>query len=177
MNPRSIPSSRPSISPALGNLPGSNRGRRASWARAALLSGHIRLWIPNVAPAEVQQWNLTANINFRQQRDQRGLRRPARQHLIAAMPFFQKQLVSRQTPLPVHTWRAIRAWSAKSPDFRHPVGANQMYNACRYSAQALQHGNRISDLLHLVARHVGFDRLITATAGSPGAVGLHAESL
>ena len=56
---------------------------------------NIRLWDPNVRPAEVQQWNLTAEYQLPASNvlsvgyvGQHGT------HLIAAMPFFQKQLVT-----------------------------------------------------------------------------------
>jgi hypothetical protein len=58
---------------------------------------NIRLWDPNVRPAEVQQWNLTMEFQLPAQNvftvgyvGQHGT------HLVVAMPYFQKQLVNGQ---------------------------------------------------------------------------------
>lgn len=57
----------------------------------------IRLWDPNVRPAEVQQWNLTLEFQLPSQNvltvgyvGQHGT------HLMVAMPYFQKQLINGQ---------------------------------------------------------------------------------
>ncbi len=62
----------------------------------------IRLWDPNVRPAEVQQWNLTLEFQLPAQNllsvgyvGQHGT------HLVVAMPYFQKQLINGTiTPTP-----------------------------------------------------------------------------
>ena len=58
---------------------------------------NIRLWDPNVRPANVQQWNLTLEFQLPGQNvlttgyvGQHGT------HLVVAMPYFQKQLVNGQ---------------------------------------------------------------------------------
>jgi hypothetical protein len=121
---------------SLGNLPGSTLDQGFVGSRGAFVGANIRLWDPNVRPAEVQQWNLTAEYQLPASNvlsvgyvGQHGT------HLIAAMPFFQKQLVTPgQTPLP-------SPYLAGNPDLVSQItqisgtqsGANQMYNAMQVS--------------------------------------------
>ncbi len=117
---------------ALSNLPGTTVDQGFVGSRGAFVGANIRLWDPNVRPAEVQQWNLTLEYQLPANNvlsvgyiGQHGT------HLIAAMPFFQKQLVTPgQTPLP-------SPYLAGNPDLVSQItqisgtqsGANQMYNA------------------------------------------------
>lgn len=80
-------------------LPGSNlqQGLSVLNPNDPLKGATIRLWDPNVRPAEVQQWNLTAEFQLPAQNllsvgyvGQHGT------HLVVAMPYFQKQLVNGQ---------------------------------------------------------------------------------
>ena len=97
---------------------------------------------------------------------------------MVAMPYLQKQIVNGQV--------VAGPYLAGNPTLRAEITqisgtcscANQKYNSLQtVAAQALQHGLRISGGLHLVERHVGFDRLLRR--GRPGrrAVGLLAEPL
>ena len=121
---------------ALSNLPGSTLDQGFVGSRGAFVGANIRLWDPNVRPAEVQQWNLTAeyqlpgaNVISVGYVGQHGT------HLIAAMPFFQKQLVTPgQAPLP-------SPYLAGNPDLVSQItqisgtqsGANQKYDAMQVS--------------------------------------------
>jgi hypothetical protein len=49
---------------ALSNLPGSTADQGFIGSRGAFVGANIRLWDPNVRPAEVQQWNLTAEYQL-----------------------------------------------------------------------------------------------------------------
>jgi hypothetical protein len=98
------------------------------------VGANIRLWDPNVRPSEVQQWNLTMEFQLPASNvlsvgyvGQHGT------HLIAAMPFFQKQLVNGQVlPSP---------YLAGNPTLVSQItqisgtqsGANQKYNALQAS--------------------------------------------
>src|SRR5258708_38286286 len=84
---------------ARGNLPCStlDQGLSPLNPKDPYVGANIRLWDPNVRPAEVQQWNLTAEYQLPGSNvlsvgyvGQHGT------HLIAAMPFFQKQLINGQ---------------------------------------------------------------------------------
>jgi hypothetical protein len=78
-------------------LPGSNlaQGLSVLQLNDPYASATIRLWDPNVRPAEVQQWSLTAEFQLPAQNvlsvgyvGQHGT------HLVVAMPYFQKELVN-----------------------------------------------------------------------------------
>jgi Carboxypeptidase regulatory-like domain/TonB dependent receptor-like, beta-barrel len=80
-------------------LPGSNLSQGLSVLNPndPYKGATIRLWDPNVRPAEVQQWNLTLEFSLPAQNvlsvgyvGQHGT------HLVVAMPYFQKQLVNGQ---------------------------------------------------------------------------------
>jgi hypothetical protein len=121
---------------ALSNLPGSTVDQGFVGSRGAFVGAQIRLWDPNVRPAEVQQWNFTAqyqlpgsNVFSAGYVGQHGT------HLIAAMPFFQKMLVTPgQPPLP-------SPYLSGNPDLVSQIsqisgtqsGANQQYNALQLS--------------------------------------------
>ena len=121
---------------ALSNLPGSTVDQGFIGSRGAFVGANIRLWDPNVRPAEVQQWNLTAEYQLPDSNvisvgyvGQHGT------HLIAATPFFQKQLVTPgQAPLP-------SPYLAGNSDLVRQItqisgtqsGANQKYNAMQVS--------------------------------------------
>ncbi len=119
-------------------LPGSNlsQGLSALNPNDPFKGATIRLWDPNVRPAEVQQWNLTMEFQLPAQNilsvgyvGQHGT------HLVVAMPYFQKQLVNGQIlPSP---------YLAGNPDLVSKISqisgtcscANQKYN----SLQAVLH--------------------------------------
>ena len=121
---------------ALSNLPTTTLDQGFVGSRGAFVGANIRLWDPNVRPAEVQQWNLTAEYQLPASNvisvgyvGQHGT------HLIAAMPFFQKQIVTPgQAPLP-------SPYLAGNPDLVSQItqisgtqsGANQKYNAMQVS--------------------------------------------
>jgi hypothetical protein len=123
---------------SLANLPGStlDQGLSAVNPKDPYVGANIRLWDPNVRPAEVQQRNLTAEFELPASNvlsvgyvGQHGT------HLVAAMPFFQKDLVTPgQTPLP-------SPYLAGNPTLVSEItqisgtqtGANQMYNAMQVS--------------------------------------------
>ncbi len=123
---------------SLSNLPGStlDQGLSAVNPKDPYVGANIRLWDPNVRPAEVQQWNLTAEYELPASNvlsvgyvGQHGT------HLVAAMPFFQKDLVTPgQTPLP-------SPYLAGNPTLVSEItqisgtqtGANQKYNAMQVS--------------------------------------------
>ncbi|HKA02305.1 MAG TPA: carboxypeptidase regulatory-like domain-containing protein [Candidatus Solibacter sp.] len=80
-------------------LPGStlDQGLSALSANDPFKGATIRLWDPNVRPAEVQQWNFTTEFQLPANNlltvgyvGQHGT------HLMVAMPYFQKQLVNGQ---------------------------------------------------------------------------------
>jgi hypothetical protein len=121
---------------ALSNLPGATVDQGFIGSRGAFVGATIRLWDPNVRPAEVQQWNFTAEYQLPASNvlsigyvGQHGT------HLIAAMPYFQKQLVTPgQAPLP-------SPYLAGNPDLVSQItqisgtqsGMNQKYNAMQVS--------------------------------------------
>jgi hypothetical protein len=121
---------------SLSNLPGSTLDQGFIGSRGPFVGANIRLWDPNVRPAEVQQWNLTTEYQLPSSNvlsvgyvGQHGT------HLIAAMPFFQKDLVTPgQTPLP-------SPYLAGNPTLVSQItqisgtqsGANQEYNAMQVS--------------------------------------------
>jgi hypothetical protein len=121
---------------ALSNLPGSTVDQGFVGSRGAFVGANIRLWDPNVRPAEVQQWNLTLEYQLPANNvmsvgyvGQHGT------HLIAAMPFAQKQLVTPgQAPLP-------SPYLSGNPDLVSQItqisgtqsGANQKYDALQVS--------------------------------------------
>jgi hypothetical protein len=119
---------------SLSNLPGSTLDQGFVGSRGAFVGANIRLWDPNVRPAEVQQWNLTAEYQLPGSNvfsvgyvGQHGT------HLIAAMPFFQKQLINGQV--------FASPYLAGNPDLVSQItqisgtqsGANQKYNAMQVS--------------------------------------------
>jgi hypothetical protein len=120
----------------LSNLPGSTLDQGFVGQRGAFVGANIRLWDPNVRPAEVQQWNLTgeyqlpgSNVFSLGYVGQHGT------HLIAAMPFFQKQIVTPgQAPI-------ASPYLAGNPTLVSQItqisgtqsGANQGYNAMQAS--------------------------------------------
>src|SRR5260370_10941016 len=121
---------------SLGNLPLTNldQGLSGLNPKDPYIGANIRLWDPNVRPSEVQQWNLTLEHQLPSNNvlsvgyvGQHGT------HLIAAMPFFQKQLVNGQVlPSP---------YLAGNPTLVSKItqisgtqsGANQKYNALQTS--------------------------------------------
>ncbi len=121
---------------SLGNLPLTNldQGLSGLNPKDPYIGANIRLWDPNVRPSEVQQWNLTLEHQLPSNNvlsvgyvGQHGT------HLIAAMPFFQKQLVNGQVlPSP---------YLAGNPTLVSKItqisgtqsGANQNYNAMQVS--------------------------------------------
>ena len=121
---------------SLSNLPGSTVDQGFIGSRGPFVGANIRLWDPNVRPAEVQQWNLTVEFQLPASNvlsvgyvGQHGT------HLIAAMPFFQKDLVTPgQTPLP-------SPYLAGNPTLVSQItqisgtqsGSNQKYNAMQVS--------------------------------------------
>jgi len=121
---------------SLSNLPDSTLDQGFVGSRGAFVGANIRLWDPNVRPAEVQQWNFTAEYQLPSSNvlsvgyvGQHGT------HLIAAMPFFQKDLVTPgQAPLP-------SPYMAGNPTLISQItqisgtqsGANQKYNAMQVS--------------------------------------------
>ena len=121
---------------ALSNLPGSTVDQGFVGSRGAFVGANIRLWDPNVRPAEVEQWNLTAEYQLPASNvlsvgyiGQHGT------HLIAAMPFLQKQLITPgQAPI-------ASPYLAGNPDLVSQItqisgtqsGANQAYNALQTS--------------------------------------------
>lgn len=121
---------------ALSNLPGSTVDQGFVGSRGAFVGANIRLWDPNVRPAEVEQWNLTAEYQLPGSNvlsvgyiGQHGT------HLIAAMPFLQKQLITPgQAPI-------ASPYLAGNPDLVSQItqisgtqsGANQAYNALQTS--------------------------------------------
>jgi hypothetical protein len=121
---------------SLVNLPGStlDQGLSAVNPKDPYLGANIRLWDPNVRPAHVQQWNFTAEYQLPGSNvlsvgyvGQHGT------HLIAAMPFFQKQLINGQvfaSPYlagdPVLTSKITQISGTQS-------GANQKYNSMQVS--------------------------------------------
>src|SRR5438046_8059712 len=81
------------------SLPGSNLAQGLSVLNPLdpLKGATIRLWDPNVRPAEVQQWNLTLEFQLPASNvlsvgyvGQHGT------HLVVAMPYFQKQIINGQ---------------------------------------------------------------------------------
>jgi len=121
---------------SLGNLPLTNldQGLSGLNPKDPYIGANIRLWDPNVRPSEVQQWNLTLEYQLPSNNvlsvgyvGQHGT------HLIAAMPFFQKQLVNGQVlPSP---------YLAGNPTLVSKItqisgtqsGANQKYNGMQVS--------------------------------------------
>src|SRR5260221_528433 len=121
---------------SLTNLPATNldQGLSGLNPKNPYVGANIRLWDPNVRPSEVQQWNLTLEYQLPSSNvlsvgyvGQHGT------HLIAAMPFFQKQLVNG-TVLP-------SPYLAGNPTLVSQItqisgtqsGANQRYNALQAS--------------------------------------------
>ena len=120
----------------LTNLPTTNldQGLSGLNPKNPYIGANIRLWDPNVRPSEVQQWNLTLEHQLPGNSvlsvgyiGQHGT------HLIAAMPFFQKQLINGQVfPSP---------YLAGNPTLVSQItqisgtqsGANQKYNALQTS--------------------------------------------
>jgi hypothetical protein len=85
------------IAGAAYELPGStlDQGLSKVNAKDPFAGATIRLWDPNVRPAVVQQWNLTAEYEFKGGNvltvgyvGQHGT------HLMVAMPYFQNQLIN-----------------------------------------------------------------------------------
>jgi hypothetical protein len=121
---------------SLGNLPGStlDQGLSAINPKDPFKGANIRLWDPNIRPANVQQWNLTAEYQLPGSNvlsvgyiGQHGT------HLVAAMPFFQGQLVNGKVlPSP---------YMAGNPTLTSEIlqisgtqtGANQKYDAMQVS--------------------------------------------
>jgi hypothetical protein len=117
---------------SLGNLPGStlDQGLSAINPKDPYKGANIRLWDPNIRPAHVQQWNLTAEYQLPGSNvlsvgyvGQHGT------HLVAAMPFFQGQLINgKVSPSP---------YLSGNPTLTSEIlqisgtqtGANQKYNA------------------------------------------------
>ena len=123
---------------ALGNLPGStlDQGLGAINPKDPFAGANIRLWDPFVRPAEVQQWNLTAEYQLPGSNvlsvgyvGQHGT------HLIAAMPFFQKQLITPGQPPIASPYMsgnpALTAVIAQISGTQS--GANQAYNGMQVS--------------------------------------------
>jgi hypothetical protein len=117
---------------SLLNLPGStlDQGLSAVNPKDPYFGANIRLWDPNVRPAHVQQWNLTAEYQLPGSNvlsvgyvGQHGT------HLIAAMPFAQKQLINGQV--------FASPYLAGNPTLVNEIaqisgtqsGANQKYNS------------------------------------------------
>jgi hypothetical protein len=121
---------------SLANLPGStlDQGLSAINPKDPFAGANIRLWDPNIRPANVQQWNLTAEYQLPASNvlsvgyiGQHGT------HLVAAMPFFQKQLINGQV--------FASPYMAGNPALTSEIlqisgtqtGANQKYNAMQVS--------------------------------------------
>jgi hypothetical protein len=121
---------------SLLNLPTTNldQGLSGLNPKNPYAGANIRLWDPNVRPAETQQWNFTLEYQLPANNvlsvgyvGQHGT------HLIAAMPFFQKQLINGQVfPSP---------YLAGNPTLVSQItqisgtqsGANQKYNSMQTS--------------------------------------------
>ena len=121
---------------ALSNLPGSTVDQGFVGSRGAFVGANIRLWDPEVRPAEVQQWNFTAEYQLPANNvfslgyvGQHGT------HLIAAMPFFQRQLLTPGQP------SIASPYMAGNPTITSQItqisgtqsGANQAYNGLQAS--------------------------------------------
>ena len=125
---------------SLLNLPTTTLDQGFQGSRGAFVAANIRLWDPNVRPADVQQWNFTAEYQLPASNvlsvgyvGQHGT------HLISAMPFFQSMLITPgKAPIP-------SPYMSGNPDLLTPpngpftqisgtqTGANQMYNAMQVS--------------------------------------------
>ena len=121
---------------SLTNLPGStlDQGLSAINPKDPFKGANIRLWDPNIRPANVQQWNLTAEYQLPDSNvlsvgyiGQHGT------HLVSAMPFFQKQLINGQVfpslymaGNPTLTGEILQISGTQT-------GANQKYNAMQVS--------------------------------------------
>lgn len=124
---------------SLGNLPGStlDQGLSGLNPKDPYKGANIRLWDPNVRPSEVQQWNLTVenqlpgnNVFSLGYVGQHGT------HLIAAMPFFQKQLINGQvfaSPYLAGNPSLVTGPNAITQISGTQSGANQKYNALQAS--------------------------------------------
>ena len=120
----------------LANLPGStlDQGLSAINPKDPFKGANIRLWDPNIRPAHVQQWNFTAEYQLPASNvlsvgyvGQHGT------HLVAAMPFFQKQLINGQVfPSPYMAGNPTVAGEILQISGTQ-TGANQKYNAMQVS--------------------------------------------
>jgi hypothetical protein len=123
----------------LGNLPLStlDQGLSGLNPKDPYKGANIRLWDPNVRPSEVQQWNFTVenqlpanNVLSIGYVGQHGT------HLIAAMPFFQKQLINGQvfpSPYLAGNPSLVTGPNAITQISGTQSGANQKYNALQAS--------------------------------------------
>ena len=123
---------------AVSNLPNStlDQGLSAINPKDPYAGANIRLWDPFVRPAEVQQWNLTTEYQLPASNvlsvgyvGQHGT------HLIAAMPFFQKQLITPgQAPIASPYMAGNPALTAVIAQISGTQsGANQNYNGMQVS--------------------------------------------
>ena len=126
-------SSRPSTRALSRHLPGTtlDQGLSGLNPKDPYIGANIRLWDPNVRPAEVQQWNLTLEYQLPGNNvltvgyvGQHGT------HLMVAMPYFQKQLVNGQSLAQPVPGRQPGPGVARSRQISGTQsGANQKYNA------------------------------------------------
>ena len=148
-------------------------------AKDPYIGATIRLWDPNVRPAEVQQWNFSLDYQLPANNvltvgyvGQHGT------HLVVAMPYFQKMLVNG---------KAVQGpYLAGNPDSSQQDYADlwnvrlcepEVQLLAGDAAQALQRGSRVPGGVHVAEGDVGFDRLLRS--GRPGGqpVGILAEPL
>ena len=102
----------------------------------------IRLWDPFVRPAEVQQWNFSAEYQFPGNNvltvgyvGQHGT------HLMVAMPYLQNQLVNGEVVPGPYLSGNPGAASRNRADFRHRLRCQPaIQRPAGDAAQALQHG-------------------------------------
>src|SRR5262249_43776958 len=138
---------------SLTNLPATNldQGLSGLNPKNPYVGANIRLWDPNVRPSEVQQWNLTLEYQLPESNvlsvgyvGQHGT------HLIAAMPFFQKQLMNGTVlPSPYLAGNPTLVSQITQISGTSVRRQSALQRSAGFAAQAFQLWHGVSGFLHL----------------------------
>ena len=163
-------------------LPGStlDQGLSALNPKNPYVGATIRLWDPGVRPAESQQWNLSTEYQFAGDNvlTVGYVELLHSTHLMVAMPYLQNMLVngavvqgpylSGNPTLLLGDLANLGDLLLRQPGVRWPPS---------HASQTLEPWLRVSGRLHLLERHVGFDRLLRRGRSGGKPVRLHGESV